>query len=750
MRNVFVFVLAIMSCNIVFSQNFADNSLKYWLYRDRLRYFVYPGTDEGASVLMTVRNSNGNGGEVGQYNGTEWGQTRKINGYYIGLLATEYKLFLENGQNADALVTLNELDLALDALIRMDKCEDIEPWNYIHESFDGFFIRNDVPPVLSNSMMEYLNAGLPEGTYSDFVYEYTHNRIGYPFAIDPSVVLCPRMFESNSNYFYTNQVDLGGFLDLSTEYSIYNQKYWNYWYYGKFTSNDEIIGTLMGLSIVAKCVDYAPVKLKAINIAYNLVEFAKGWEVEGGFQMHYPNGFPISSGNGGNSMGLFYGMEKALQHMGLVVPIDPSLYALSRASYFAALDHNIVHFDDSYNNGMYIKLVSTGDAKGLHTNSYDVIHSLSMTKNWAVFYLMLWAVNYDKDLTKPKYDFPFDQLISDLNTAPCGGPYRYNYPDETHYLSVGWACEYKYDSDLAGQVGYTNTRTGVFPGVDYMLLYNLACLAFPSGFDYNGQHYSFPYYVNENNRKVIDEYAPLKLLGNPGHEISSISNPEEIRAITSILSNMIISNRAKLYLPTFFPHPNEVFIDNIYGDVTMKAGENIILKDGFRVDAGAHFLARIESYSCGGQSYKNMEAPPWDENYRGCFYDTLVSIPMDKRAPKVYSEDDYSVDDFDTPLWDDYYYTYDTTINPELEVGVWLNPNPCRNSSMLSLVSENDTYITIELFDMGGQKRATLFEGQSGTSSFELNIDMSLFAKGMYIVRIIGNGGTKVLKLVKE
>jgi hypothetical protein len=70
---------------------------------------------------------------------------------------------------------------------------------------------------------------------------------------------------------------------------------------------------------------------------------------------------------------------------------------------------------------------------------------------------------------------------------------------------------------------------------------------------------------------------------------------------------------------------------------------------------------------------------------------------------------------------------------------------------MLSLVSENDTYITIELFDMGGQKRATLFEGQSGTSIFELNIDMSLFAKGMYVVRIIGNGGrTKVLKIVKE
>jgi len=54
--------------------SFTDAAQKYWFYRDRLKYFVYPGTEEGASVLMTSRNSNGSGGTELQYNGAEWGK----------------------------------------------------------------------------------------------------------------------------------------------------------------------------------------------------------------------------------------------------------------------------------------------------------------------------------------------------------------------------------------------------------------------------------------------------------------------------------------------------------------------------------------------------------------------------------------------------------------------------------------------------------------------------------------------------
>jgi hypothetical protein len=147
MRHLVIF-LALIVCSVdnLNSQVLSEEAMRYWYYRDRLQYFVYPGQEEGASLLMTSRNSNGNGVgpiDIGQYNGVEYGQTQRLNGYYIGLLATEYRLLLNNGQNADASKTLQELDLALDALIRLDNCEDLEPWNST-EYFDGFFIRSNV------------------------------------------------------------------------------------------------------------------------------------------------------------------------------------------------------------------------------------------------------------------------------------------------------------------------------------------------------------------------------------------------------------------------------------------------------------------------------------------------------------------------------------------------------------------------------------------------------------------------------
>ncbi len=125
MKRLFLLFLVILP-NTIKAQTVVFDQNQYWYYRDRLQYFVYPGLEDGSSVLMTCRNSNGREEWDSDrlYNGAEWGQTRKMNGYYIGLLATEYKLLKDNGQYSDAAATLQELNLALDALIRMDKCED--------------------------------------------------------------------------------------------------------------------------------------------------------------------------------------------------------------------------------------------------------------------------------------------------------------------------------------------------------------------------------------------------------------------------------------------------------------------------------------------------------------------------------------------------------------------------------------------------------------------------------------------------
>jgi len=744
---VLVFFCSMLSLSCQINSN---ELLKYWYYRDRLKYFVYPGTEEGASVLMTVRNSNGNGGFIGQYNGAEWGQTRKLNGYYIGLLATEYRLLTNNGQFEDAALTLTELELALDALIRMDKCEDIEPW-YRDEFFDGFFIRSDVPAVLSENMTNYLNDGLSMGDYWDYVSEYI-KRPGVPFAIDSNVISCPRKYSDARNYFRQN---FPSSFDMA-DYLSWGDQYWSYWKSDKFTSNDEIIGTLMGLALVGKYVDDEVVLNKARDIATRMRNSALINPICTGsyghplgisqcfpFIMDYPDLTRILDDNGGNSLGYIYGMKWTCSkindnwvdplaavygtHLG-IADITKDIYGLF-VYFLSTLNDPITlfgHTVPSFNRPLYSTLIATSDRTGNWLTPYYAIRTIGNQNNHEAFYLAMWAAINDKDLRKKKYDFPFELLINQLETAPCEGPWKYNWPKDT--CSTGWCCEYKFGASIDDQNGLSY-NTGVYSGADYMLLYNLACLAFPNGFDYEGQHYSFSNYLNLNNRIINYIYYPVVVPnGMPGNfstqEVGSQNNPEEIRAISTIETNMTVANEAQVFNATL---PDST----ILGDVTLKAGENIKLTDGFRVDKGAHFLARIESYGCNDVPYINPAAPLWSENYRGSYYDTLISVPMDQRAPIVYSEDNYEEEDFEMPLWDDYYYMYDTTAVTELAVGVWLNPNPCGNSTTLTLVSESEQFITIELFDMTGQKRATLFEG-TADNNLTLDVDMSFYAKGMY------------------
>ncbi|MGD9492718.1 MAG: hypothetical protein AB7V36_05140 [Bacteroidales bacterium] len=126
---IFLLAFALLCITEIAAQtlNTTENAFKYWYYRDRLKYFVMPGTQPGQSILYSRRNPS----MEEQWDGTEYtmdiDQPRMMMGFYIGMLATEYKLLKDNEQNESAVETLSELNLALDALIRMDKCEDDIP-----------------------------------------------------------------------------------------------------------------------------------------------------------------------------------------------------------------------------------------------------------------------------------------------------------------------------------------------------------------------------------------------------------------------------------------------------------------------------------------------------------------------------------------------------------------------------------------------------------------------------------------------
>jgi hypothetical protein len=134
--------------NFAFSQDENENLKKYWNYRERLKLFVVPGDKPGESLVAAIRN---------YYDpitkssiGLSFGQQRAYLGFYIGVLATEYKILADSG--LDFSNTLNELDLAINACIRLDTCENKPPWNLLKAKYDGFFMREDVP---SNFIMTH-------------------------------------------------------------------------------------------------------------------------------------------------------------------------------------------------------------------------------------------------------------------------------------------------------------------------------------------------------------------------------------------------------------------------------------------------------------------------------------------------------------------------------------------------------------------------------------------------------------------
>ena len=141
----FIFLYVIGNC---YSQVSTD-LMKYWYYRDRLKYFVVPGNKIGESQIICTRNHiNASNDPSNAYpypsKNVDYGQHGKYNGLYIGVLATEYYLLNENGQTEDAAKTLDELNEALDAVI-VYWDEQAETYWGESASYNGFFIRGNVP-----------------------------------------------------------------------------------------------------------------------------------------------------------------------------------------------------------------------------------------------------------------------------------------------------------------------------------------------------------------------------------------------------------------------------------------------------------------------------------------------------------------------------------------------------------------------------------------------------------------------------
>jgi hypothetical protein len=133
-------ILALGFVNGINAQTPQENLKKYWFYRERLKNFVYvssnyseAGTNIPASAISQDKTT------------LAWDDGNAAFSHYISLLATEYRLLKNSGQ--DVTQTTRELYYAIKSFERLDLTAEskiVSGHSQIASDLNGYFLRNDV------------------------------------------------------------------------------------------------------------------------------------------------------------------------------------------------------------------------------------------------------------------------------------------------------------------------------------------------------------------------------------------------------------------------------------------------------------------------------------------------------------------------------------------------------------------------------------------------------------------------------
>lgn len=100
-----------------------------------------------------------------------------------------------------------------------------------------------------------------------------------------------------------------------------------------------------------------------------------------------------------------------------------------------------------------------------------------------------------------------------------------------------------------------------------------------------------------------------------------------------------------------------------------------------------------------------------------------------------------------------YFYNGEATSNEIVEVpaGFELNqnyPNPFNPSTNISFNLPVTSDVTLEVFNMQGQKVATLVDGMRGAGEHSVAFDASQFASGVYVYRLVSGSNVQIKKMM--
>ncbi|MFN7013775.1 MAG: 3-coathanger stack domain-containing protein, partial [Bacteroidia bacterium] len=558
MRYFIIFILLFSISKFVDAQS---NIEKYWYYRQRIQDgFIKYGENIGESMLADIRNAykNENVNPPVYSNMLRWGQHSIYMGWYIGVLATEYKLLKDAGKNTDR--TLMELYYCLYAIDRLDEYSNRPPpTNQPNSSvLDGYFIRDDVPSNFLDDNLDHFN----------------------------------------KNVSYHNYDLVAG--EIESDYTADDER-------AKEMSQDELYHLMIGLALVKHFVENEPKLIKKIDGTFvfeNLNERARNFvhravnRIKNDFWLiRNPQNQMVYNNGGTVAPALPYGLAEAAKFITGYTYIFPCctpnyllyfnnwqlLQDISGFGGLLALNSDNLH--------MVTTLAAIGNSwcevpeivgECLVNSTVYKLPALASVYGWETFYPLLRQVLYGG--VNP---VPNSMIENHLNSAPCKGPYN---TGSSNFAPSGWASSHRFFHPQSKQNGNVGPFRGYYNGVDYMLLHNLYQIVNPSN--------NLPQFLDFLDRELNSPTDNFPKHIGMGLYIGTNATPATVEAFRSITANNTIQSNA---------------------NVTYRAGEEIVLKDGFVAHAGSEFRAYIQPFTCNGNDYNavnpnNPNNPNANEN----------------------------------------------------------------------------------------------------------------------------------------
>ena len=674
---IITFLLGFVSTSLE-AQNHQQNHEKYWYYRWRLtNHFMKVGPNQGESLIANERGL-GNPNRKKMVFGD---QTFNL-GYFMSILAMEYNQLAQNNQNTDE--TIRQLYYTLYAINRLDEnAESVFREGFTGEpnpqpgDLNGFFVRDDVDKEFYTANFEHFN----------------NYKIPSVANLDVNAISSDWIHDSEITYDHI--VDNEG---ANSEMSM-----------------DQVYTIMMGIAMVQKFIPEGiiydsnlpfqdgeyDIKKESENILRRIITHCNGKSLGKGSLYAWRIKNPVLNRNvkRGANMGQWsFGVSQAAINM------------------IASTGNDITDFYNTYsqlNQPVTMALVLSGIPLFTTDDNANMFGLISAMMGFpsdnfygGAAYQEMWHLPLIKEVlygSTGLIDLSLIPINNLLNTAPCEGTYKYEYPNDSP--GYEWSTNNRIlhpDRRGEDESGLDNNKyPAEYPGLDYMLYHNLFYTLY-------NEHYNAPF-------DLVDNVMTIPLPFNNGsEEVGTDALPFNIDTFNSITASNTVYSEGT--------NPS----NDGNARVTYRAGYSICLQPNFEVKPGAVFYGYIDPYTCAsnGTYQKNIEAKD-EMDFEGLFL---------LKDFKPHNEEQTIAN----------YYFKEIENNDFKEKGslMTIYPNPS-NAKFNITMNDIKSSVQMEVYDLLG--KLILNKEFSRTTT----LDFSNKENGIYLVKIISEQGLETKKIIK-